>query len=144
MKKASQILFLVGGILAILLAVLWLVLSIVYFVNAAAALTLAEGYSGADLPQPVKDFITQWAQDNHCSSWKEVATQITGFAVWFLIMCIFSIPAAILSFICKKEKRGLPLLIVATVVNAVGGCVVSVVGGVLGIISWAIWERKEQ
>ena len=51
----------------------------------------------------------------------------------------------VLSFIsASKEKRGLGLLIVSTIFAGAAWSPVSLVGGVLGIVSWATVERKER
>ena len=54
MKVASRILFLIGGIIAILMAVLMLVLSIVFFVDGGISAAVASDPTAlADLPQDV-------------------------------------------------------------------------------------------
>ena len=56
----------------------------------------------------------------------------------FLVFSLFSIPAAVLSFICKgKEKAGLGLIIPAMALSLFAGSTLSVLGGIFGIIACA-------
>ena len=74
----------------------------------------------------------------------QLAAYLLAEAVLFLVMFLFSIPSAVISFIlAKKEKTGLPLPIVLVVLSWAGN-IPSVVGGILAIVNWAVVERKEQ
>ncbi len=140
MRKASKILCLVGGILGIVLALLWLVLSIVFFVNGALATTVL---AGGDLPQQVRDALIEFARASGFYSLEAFETYAYTEGATFLVMFLFSIPSAVVSFILsKKEKTGLPLPIVCVVLSWAGN-IASFAGGALAIVNWAIVERKE-
>ena len=145
MRKASKILCLIGGILAIVLAVVWLIMAVVYFIYGAAAAAIAAGNVGGDLPQSIKDFLIKFIEQHpEYTSWDAIASALFAKAILFVVMFLFSIPCAVISFIVsKKEKTGLPLPIVLAVLSWAGN-VVSFVGAVLAIVNWAVVERKEK
>ena len=142
MKKASQILFLIGGILAILLAVLWLVLAIVFFVDGGIAAAVASDPSTlANLPQDVIKALNDLAKAAGVNTWEALASYCIGLAVMFLFVAIFAIPAAVLSFISRKPSASMGLIITATVFNILCWNPISVVGGVLGIVNCAVNKK---
>lgn len=148
MRKASKILCLIGGIVGIVLAILWLVLAIVYFVYGGFAVALDSGAHSVDIPQPVYEWLVDYVKANGTSAfpngWADVASKLFGTAALFLIMFLFSIPCAVISFILsRKEKTGLPLPIVLAVLSWAGN-IFSFVGAGLAIANWAVVERKEQ
>ena len=146
MRKASKVLCIIGGIVGIILAVLWFVLAIVYFVYAGAAIALeADPTAWTSMPKGIQDFLQDFVQTHtELTSWGAVAGSLTGAAVLFLIMFLFSIPSAVLSFIvAKKEKTGLPLPIVCAVLSWAGN-VFAFVGAGLAIVNWAVVERKQE
>ena len=143
MRKASKILCLIGGILGIILAIVWLVLAVVYFINGAVAATIASGKVGGEIPQSIRDFLTEFMKEHPGYTWDQIAAALLGSAVLYVIMFLFSIPCVVISFIVRgKEKTGLALPIVLVVLSWAGN-VCSFVGGVLAIINWAVVERKE-
>ena len=144
MRKASKILCLIGGIVGIFLAILWLVLSIVYFVFGGIAAGLASDPTiWADLPNSVQEFFDSFIKGKGFQSWEEVSASLMSAGVLFLVMFMFSIPCAVISFIVRgKEKTGLPLPIVLVVLSWAGN-IFSFVGGALAIVNWAVVERKE-
>ena len=142
MRKASKILCLVGGILGILLAIMWLTLSIVFFVTGGFAAAYA---AGEEIPQAIKDWLYNY-MDSQGTYYTMAALSgvLIGLGVEFLVFFIFCIPSAVLSFILrKKERTGLPLPIVLAVVSAPCINIAGFVGGVLAIVNWAVFERKE-
>ena len=143
MRKVSKILCLVGGILGLVLALLWLILSVVFFVFGGFASAIA---AGADVPQSVADWLIEWAQAHGeigPDGWSGVAAALFAQGALYLVMMLFCIPSAIISFILsKKEKTGLPLPIVLAVLSWAGN-VASFAGAALAIVNWAIVERKE-
>lgn len=144
MKKTSKTLFLVGAILGIFLAIVWLIVAIVYSVAAGAVEALIQNPL-ADIPQEVRDFINQLMKSLHVTTLKELAAILAAYAVVFWIMFVCSIAGVVLSFVCKaKEKPALALLIVATAFSLFGGLILSVAGGIVGIVNWAVVDRKEQ
>ena len=127
MKKASKVLFLIGGIVGILVAIVFLALGIVYLSVGVLA-------TSADIPD--------WAQ----KIINEIIAQNTGYTIGAVLIVFFvlAVAAVVLSFICSsKENRPLALLIVATAFAVAGGTVFSILGGIFGIINWA-QERKAQ
>ena len=137
MKKASKILFLIGGILTILGAIAFLGLAIVCIIAAGMS-------QSPDCPQWIQKLIVDICNDYHMTGEEAVAAILT-VGIVFVVFFVLSIPAAILSFICSgKDKRPLPLLIVATAFSLMAGSAVSTVGGILGIVSWSTVERKER
>ena len=144
MRKASKILCLIGGILAIVLALVWLGLSIGYFAFGGIAAAVDAGtMSWADVPENIRQFMSDYATQHGISTFAGLATAFFGAAVLFVVMFMFSVASAVISFILsKKEKTGLPLPIVCVVLSWAGN-VCSFVGGVLAIVNWAVFERKE-
>ena len=138
MKKASKILFLIGGILGIFAAIAYVVIGAVAIYAAAVA------QGGQDVPEWVVKLIQQIMADSHVTA-EQAVKSIAAVGVLFMVLFVLAIPAAVLSFICSsKDKRPLPLLIVATAFSLTAGSALSVVGGVLGIVSWATVERRER
>lgn len=137
MKKASKILFLIGGILMIIAAIAYLAIGIVGLAAGALATT-------SDVPEWVQKMIIDIMADSHCT--KEVAVQsILTVGVLFVVEFVLAIPCAVLAFISSsKDRRPLPLLIVATAFGVLAWNPLCMVGGVLGIVSWATVERKER
>ena len=142
MKKASQILFLIGGIIAILMAIAMLIVAIVYFVLGGAAAAVSQSASAyADLPKSIQEALQDLAKAANVNTWKELSEYAIKLALLFLFVSIFSIPAAILSFIARKPSASMGLIITATVFNIIAWNPVSVVGGVLGIVDCAVNKK---
>ena len=144
MRKASKICCLIGGILGIVLAVLWVVLSIVYFAYGGVAAALDAGsVKWSDLPETVRSFLNGYADARGIYTYAGLATDLIGQGVLYLFMFLFSVASAVVSFIVwKKEKTGLPLPIVLVVLSWAAN-IASFAGGVLAIVNWAVVERKE-
>lgn len=142
MRKISKILSLVGGILGIVLAVLWLALAVFFAVYGTYAALAAAGES---VPTDVLKWLSDWWYDHYGELIKyDVLSGILfGMTALYIIMMLFSIASAILSFILrKKDKTGLPFPIVVAVISWAGN-VAAFAGAVLAIVNWAIVERKE-
>lgn len=137
MKKASKILFLIGGILMILAAIAYAAIGIVALIAGFAA-------SSPEIPQWVAKMISDIMADSQCTF--EVAVQsILTVGILFTVEFILAIPCAVLAFICSgRESRPLPLLIVATAFGALAWNPLCIAGGVLGIVSWSTVERRER
>ena len=144
MRKASKICCLIGGILGIVLALVWLGVSIGAFVYGGTFAALDAGsIKWADLPADVRKALSDLLDQYGFYSFEAAATYFIGRGVLYLIMFLFSIPSSVLSFIVyKKEKTGLPLPIVLVVVSWAAN-IPAVAGGVLAIVNWAVVERKE-
>ena len=146
MKKASRILFLIGGITAIILSIVWLVVSIINFVYGAGA-SIVAGLTKGTIDVELYKTIATWLQNhgfnvNSQADWVAASNQLAANGVIFLVMSIFAIPAAVLCFVARKENASLGLLITATVFNVLGGAPVGIVGGVLGIVDAAIKNKQ--
>lgn len=141
MRKASKILCLVGGIFGIALAIMWLVLSVVFFVTGGFAAAYA---AGAEIPQAIKDWLYNYMDSTGVYyTMSALSGVLIGFGVEFLIFFLFCIPSAVISFILsKKERTGLPLPIVLFVVSFAGN-LPAMVGAGLAIANWIVVERKE-
>ena len=137
MKKASKVLFLIGGIVGILAAIVFLALGIVY---------LSVGFlaTSADIPDWAQKIINEIIAQNPGYTIAQVASVLKTIGAVLIVFFVVAVAAVVLSFICSsKEYRPLPLLIVATAFAAAGGTVLSILGGIFGIINWA-QERKAQ
>ena len=143
MKKASKICLLIGGILGLVLTLLWLTLSIVWFVRMGMFAAAQAGDGGANWSESFQRWFTDWIYAHGYGTWEEVIAAAAAEGVKYLIFMLFALPCAILSFILRgKEKTGLPLPIVVAVL-AWSGNVASFVGAGLAIANWAVVERKE-
>lgn len=147
MKKASQILLLIGGIVAILLVVLWAVLGVIYFVYGGVA-SVVSGISKGNVDASMVETVANWMKahglnPNSLADWETATSTCFAYAVVLLIMSVFAIPAAVLCFVGRKPSAGLGLLITVTVLNILGGAPIGVVGGVLGIVDAAMKKNKQ-
>ena len=142
MKKASKICLLIGGILGLVLALLYLVLSIVYF---AAGASMTAWINGADIGEAAREWLRNMARADgyYYATMEAFEAHCYSRGATFLVMMLFAIPAAIISFILRgKEKTGLPLPIVLAVLSWSGN-IAAFAGAALAIVNWAIVERKE-
>ena len=149
MRQASKILFLIAGILAILASIAFLVVSIVDFVRGGIFLVyvqaVKDGSATSDMAKAVQELLDAMGKEVYSLNGLEaLGNELIGSAVYFLILAIFAIPAAVLAFICKgKKEPNLALIIVATVFLGFTWNIVGVVGGVLGIVDWAVSRGKK-
>lgn len=93
------------------------------------------------MPKSIQEALQDLIKSSNVQSWKELSEYAIKIALVFLFVSIFSIPAAILSFISRKEKASMGLIITATVFNILAWNPVSVVGGVLGIVDCAVNKK---
>lgn len=137
MKKASKILFLIGGIVTILAAIAFLVIGLVALVAGGLA-------SQPDAPEWVTKLINQIIADNPGFDFKKAIDLVLAVGYVFVVLFALAVASVVLSFICSsKEYRPLPLLIVATAFAVVGGSPLSILGGIFGFINWG-QERRTQ
>ena len=147
MKKASQILFLIGGIVAIIMAIVWLVVAIVDFVYAGASAALAAGETDVVTAEMQKVINTYCNQHGFVKGggllydYEAASVSYATSGVIFLLVSIFSIPAAVLSFIARKDNAKMGLIITALVFAAISWNPISMVGGVLGIVDCAVNKK---
>lgn len=155
MKKASKVLFIVGGIIAIILSVVYLIVSIVNFVRGGLILAFTEAFKAGNMSLSQMEAVNKalkalgFAQGieafDSVAALEAFGHKIVGRGIYFILMSVFAIPAAVLSFVSKgKENKNLALLIVTTVFNVFVWNVPSVVGGGLGIADFAVSRKKAQ
>ena len=131
MRRASNILFLIGGIYAIISAVTLFVFAIIFLTGGlpflGQYLTPLFEQAGIDDPEKVTLAI-------------QIASICMG--VFFLLMAILCIPSAILSFVVRgKPTKG--LLIANIVIGYFCGTTYNVVGGVLGLVyNWRLAKKE--
>ena len=144
MKKATQIVLLVAGILAIVCAVTFLVYSIVYFAAGGVAVMVANGtIPESDFPQWAQQIIDKISAGKEYGSWEALAAALFTAGAIFLILMIFCIPAAILSFLARsKDKKG--LYICCIIFGLLSSTVVAAAGGILGLIHQAVDQPKDE
>lgn len=137
MKKTSKVLFLVGAILTIFAGLAFLGIAIGAFVAAGLA-------ESPDCPEWINKLLISLMENTKLTRETCVKLVIAGGAM-FIVLFVLSIPACVLSFICSsKEYRPLSLLIVSMVFATLSGSALSVAGGIVGIVNWSKFERKEQ
>lgn len=140
MRKASKILCTIGGIFGIVLAILWLILAIAYFVFAGYA---SAAQAGEQIPETIREFLQKWVAAHNIQTPEALISSLVEEAALFLVMMLFAIPCTVISFIvAKKEKTGLPLPIVLAALSWSGN-IFAFVGAALAIVNWAVVERKE-
>ena len=140
MKKASNILFIIGGIFAIFGLIAYLGLGIGSFVVVGFAQAIN---AGKGLEPDILDFFNKMCLELHVNM-VELEALFMTYAIVFMILFVFSIASVVMSFIDKaKDNPGLGLLIPSVLIHACAGNLISFVGGVLAIINWAINGRKE-
>ena len=127
MRKASQILFLVGGIMSLACALGYLISAIVFIVLGSPALT-----------QPLLDLYNEGKITTDISGTPEEIIHILQiifmvFGICMIFPVVFSIVSAVVAFKARKvQSRG--LFIVNIVFAIMGGVIVNAVGGVLALI----------
>lgn len=131
MRKVSNILFLIGGIYAIVSAVTLFVFAIIFLTGASPLLEVA-----------LKPILEQ----NGVTDPDKVVLLIRIYSivcgVVFLIVAALCIPSAIVSFLVRKNpSKG--LLIANIVIGYLCGTTYNVVGGILGLIYNYRLAKKE-
>ena len=144
MKKATKIVLLIAGILAIVAAVGYLAASIFYFVAGGLMIALDQGaIQPADFPQWASDLIEKLIANYHYEDLAALATALFVGGALFLVAAIFCIPAAVLSFVARgKDKQG--LYIACIVLGVLSGTFVALVGGILGLIHLGVDKPQEE
>lgn len=144
MKKATQIVLLIAGILAIICAVAYLISSIVYFAAGGVAVMIANGtIPESDFPQWAQQIIDQISAGKEYGSWEALAAALFTAGAFLLIFAIFCVPAAILSFIAKsKDSKG--LYICCIIFGILSTTIVATAGGILGLIHQTVDKPSEE
>lgn len=141
MKQTSKVLFLVGGILAILCIIVFALCAVACFVTGGMAVAILEG---ANPGQEIVDIFNKMVAETG-RTLKELAAIFIYMGVVSAVMFVFSIASTVLSFIDKaRPNPGLGLLIPSAVVHLLAGNIVSLAGSVVAIVYWATKGRKEE
>ncbi len=128
MKKASKILFRVGGIISIVLFALFLTMAIIFIVSGSPAMTEAikKGIEEGTIQTTFVGSIEDQA--------KVVQAALMSSGIVFMIFAIFNIPNAILSFMTLRMPSTI-MYIFNIVFGAISGCEVNLVGAIFGLIA---------
>ena len=127
MKKASNILLLVGGILQIVCAVSFLICGIVFiaFASPASADIIKEGLSNGTIHTDIEGSTEEIV--------KGIQIIFTALAVMFFIFTVFGVIGTIVTFSAKK-KQTKGAFIAAIIFGFLSGTVIPSVGGIFGLI----------
>lgn len=141
MKKVSQIILLIAGILAIVGALAWLTLSIIYMLIGGFFVAIQNGTIPAeDVPEWVWEFVNNFLKSHDGLTIEAVIAAMFTTGAIYLVFAIFSIPAAIISFLARnKESTG--LYVCCIIFGVLSGTVVASVGGIFGL--FAIGTNKQ-
>ncbi len=127
MKKASDICLIIGGVLAILNAIGFLVASIIMFVFASPAFKqmVIEGLQNGSINSSIP------------GTPEEVATALQvvflGLGCGFLPFFLFAVLSAVFSFIAPKKGTNV-FYVLNIVFGVIGASIVNTVGGVIGLL----------
>ena len=144
MRKASQIILLVGGILCIVSAIALFIYAIFAAVVGGVAVMVLNGtIPASDIPEWVNEIINNFtAQYPSINTWEALASFAFTVAGLCFMFAVLAIPAAALSFVARgKEKNG--LYIACIILGVLSGTLVSAVGGVFGLIANAKQPKEE-
>lgn len=126
MKKAKEILLLVGGILQIAGAVGFAIAGLVFAILSGLKDFIVEGLSNGTITSDLPGTPEEQAA--------AVSVLFITFAVLFFLFTAFNIVGAIITFKARKAESK-PLLIATIVFGVLGGTEVAAVGAVFGLIS---------
>ena len=129
MKKAANILLLIGGILAIFCAVAFLIMGVVFIIASGPALTepLIEGIESGAITTNFQGATTE-----------EIVKIVQSFflllGIMFICFVPFTIADCVICFVGKsKQTKGMYILNI--VFGVLGSTIINTVGGVLGLIA---------
>lgn len=127
MRKASDIVLLVGGIVEILATITFLALAIVFMVLAspASAEIIKEGLENGTITTSFTGSVDEQV------ALIQLAFKAVG--VVFVVLTVFSLIGCVVSFLAKAKKTN-PLYVLAIVFGAVS-TYVPLVGGIFGLIA---------
>ena len=128
MKKASKILLIINGVLAILAALGFLVTGVIFMYGATP-----------EAREMILKLIDEGAITTSTTMTREelatfVQTMSSSLGIGFVISAVLNIPNAVLSFIAAgKEKK--PLYIIVIVLSVLSSTLVGILSGIFGLIS---------
>ena len=128
MKKASQILLLVGAIVSFALAVLYFVYAIVFIVAGALG--------GTHMAEILAKFHIDLSQYGVTEEELATAALVIGIVVgvFFVIWAAFAVANGIIALLGRK-KQNKALYIMNAIFGTLSGTIVNGVGGVLGMFT---------
>lgn len=128
MKKASQILLLVGAILSFVLAGLYFVDGVVFIVAGAMG--------GNHIPELLAKFGIDLSQYGITEEQLAAATLAIGicFGVFWILMAAFAIANGAIALIGRKKQTKV-LYILNAIFGTLSGTIVNGVGGVMGMFT---------
>ena len=128
MKKASKILLIINGVLAILAAIGFLVTGIIFMYGATPE---AREMILKLIDEGVITTTTTMTREELATF---VQAMSSSLGIGFVISAVLNIPNAVLSFIAAgKEKK--PLYIIVIVLSVLSSTLVGILGGIFGLIS---------
>ena len=128
MKKASKILLIINGVLAILAAIGFLVTGIIFMYGATPE---AREMILKLIDEGVITTTTTMTREELATF---IQTMSSSLGIGFVISAVLNIPNAVLSFIAAgKEKK--PLYIIVIVLSVLSSTLVGILGGIFGLIS---------
>lgn len=127
MKKASDILLLIAGIVSIMAAIFYLVLMIVFFVlGSVDTSTIAQYIREGKINSSINGTAEEQAE--------VIKVLFVVLAIVFLILTVFTVVNAVISFVGKA--RGTKGLYIANIVFGIlSSVVLNLVGGILGVVA---------
>lgn len=142
MRKASQIVLLVAGILSVVAAVGLFLSALLYGIGGTLFVLLANGTIPTDgCPEGVFKFLEAIAGTRVASA--AIISAMFTYTATYAVLAVLNIPAAALAFAAKgKNKTG--LFIACIVLGVVSGNIVAVVGAVLGLVANGIENKQAE
>lgn len=128
MKKASKILLIINGVLAILAAIGFLVTGIIFMYGATP-----------EAREMILKLIDEGAITTSTTMTREelatfVQATASGLGIGFIISAVLNIPNAVISFIASaKENKA--LYIISIVLSVISSTVIGILGGIFGLVS---------
>ena len=130
MRTASKILVLVGGISAIVCAVSLFTMAIMFFMGGIPFFT-----------NYLEQILQQQGVDDPERITLIIRLSSIFLGVFFMMMSIFSIPSAVVSFLAtKKPTKG--LLIANIILGYLSGSNYNIAGGIFGLIANGMEDRR--
>ena len=134
MRKASNTLLLIGAILSIVMAIVWMILAIIYLAAGAVVQAIIDGtFTGGSVPDIVIEL------ERSGLTLQQIASTLKVDGVIFLLLMFVAIASCVLGFVARnKNNKG--LFIANIVLGLACGAELNAIGGVLGLVASS---RKE-
>ena len=131
MRKASKVLFLVGGIVSCVEALSYLIMGIVFiFLGASEDFKndLLKNYSASDLVRDLGNGVTP------ADAVQAIQAMYVALGVIFIIGIFISAVNAVLAFKARNSNNKV-LFILNIVFGFISGCIINAIGGILAVAS---------